>query len=119
MKCEELEVFKLSHEFVLEIYKLVKTFPPEERFRLVDQLIRAAYSIPSNICEGNSRNTTKDYLNFLFMSRGSANESKYFLMLAKDLSYIEQKEYLYLNDKIELIIKMLNALIKSLKRRTK
>ncbi len=115
MNYEELNVFKESHKFVLEIYKITETFPNEEKFRLVDQLIRASYSIPSNIAEGNSRNTTKDYINFLYNARGSANEIKYFLLLSKDLGYISIKRYLELKTKIEDIIKMLNGLINSLR----
>ena len=115
MNYEELNVFKESHKFVLEIYKITETFPNEEKFRLVDQLIRASYSIPSNIAEGNSRNTTKDYINFLYNARGSANEIKYFLLLSKDLGYISVKRYLELKTKIEDIIKMLNGLINSLR----
>jgi len=117
MKYEELEVYKKAHNFVLETYRVTKTFPKEERYRLIDQLIRAAYSIPSNIAEGNSRNTTKDYINFLYMARGSANEVKYFLLLSKDLEYINEETYSELKSKIEVIIKLLNGLINSLKRR--
>lgn len=90
MNYENLLVFKKAHNFVLNIYDVTKNFPNNEKFRLVDQLIRASYSIPSNIAEGNSRNTTKDYVNFLYMARGSANEIKYFLLLSKDLNYIEK-----------------------------
>ena len=110
----DLNVFKLSHQFVLDIYRITKSFPSDERFRLVDQLIRASYSIPSNIAEGSQKNTTKDYMNFLYISRGSANEIKYFLLLSKDLN---TAIYTELNDKITSIIKMLNALITSLKKR--
>jgi len=119
MNYEELEVYKKAHNFVLETYRVTKTFPKEERYRLIDQLIRAAYSIPSNIAEGNSRNTTKDYINFLYMARGSANEVKYFLLLSKDLKYINEETYSELRNKIEVIIKLLNGLINSLKRRMK
>jgi len=113
----ELNVFKLSHQFVLDIYQLTKSFPNEEKYRLVDQLIRASYSIPSNIAEGNQKNTTKDYMNFLYISRGSANEVKYFLLLSKDLNYIDPVTYQQLDEKITSIIKMLNALISSLKKK--
>lgn len=113
----ELNVFKLSHQFVLDIYQLTKYFPNEEKYRLVDQLIRASYSIPSNIAEGNQKNTTKDYMNFLYISRGSANEVKYFLLLSKDLNYIDLVKYQQLDEKITSIIKMLNALIGSLKKK--
>jgi four helix bundle protein len=117
MKFEDLKVYKDSHKFVLEIYDITKKFPNDERFRLVDQLIRASYSIPSNIAEGNSRNTTKDYINFLYIARGSANEIKYFLLLSKDLGYIDNDKYKELKNNIESIIKMLNGLINSLKGR--
>lgn len=115
MRYEDLEVFKKSHLLVIDIYKITDNFPNEERYRLSDQLIRASYSIPSNIAEGNSRSTTKDYINFLFIARGSANEIKYFLLLSRDLCYIENEIYKYLNNEIGTIIKMLSALIKSLR----
>ena len=115
MNYEGLNVFKESHKFVLEIYDITKSFPKDEKFRLIDQLIRASYSIPSNIAEGNSRNTTKDYINFLYMARGSASEVKYFLLLSNDLGYISSDKYEALKNKIENIAKMLNGLINSLK----
>ena len=115
MNYEGLNVFKKSHKFVLEIYDITKSFPKDEKFKLIDQLIRASYSIPSNIAEGNSRNTTKDYINFLYMARGSASEVKYFLLLSNDLGYISSDKYEALKNKIENIAKMLNGLINSLK----
>ncbi len=115
MNYEGLNVFKESHKFVLEIYDITKSFPKEEKFRLIDQLIRASYSIPSNIAEGSSRNTTKDYINFLYMARGSASEVKYFLLLSNDLNYISSDKYEALKNRIENIAKMLNGLINSLK----
>ena len=118
MNYEELDVYKKAHNFVLEIYKVTKAFPNEEKYRLTDQLIRAAYSIPSNIAEGNSRNTTRDYINFLYMARGSANEVRYFLLLSKDLNYINDETYAELNEKIIIIIKLLNGLINSLRGKT-
>ena len=115
MNYEGLNVFKKSHKFVLEIYDITKSFPKDEKFKLIDQLIRASYSIPSNIAEGNSRNTTKDYINFLYMARGSASEVKYFLLLSNDLGYISSDKYEALKNRIENIAKMLNGLINSLK----
>jgi len=111
----ELEVFKKSHGFVLEIYKLTDEFPKDERFRIVDQIIRASYSIPANIIEGQNRNTTKEYISFLHNARGSAYEVKYFLLLSKDLNFIDIEKYDKLNNNIVIIIKMLNSLIRSLK----
>ncbi len=112
---EKLTVFQKSHQLVLSIYKVIESYPSHEKYRLVDQMVRAAYSIPSNIVEGNSKNTTKDYLNFLYISRGSTHELKYFLLLSKDLSYLTQDVYERLSIECDTIAKMLNGLINSLK----
>ncbi len=114
---ERLEVFQRSHALVLDIYKTIDYFPSHEKFRLVDQIVRAAYSVSSNIVEGNSKNTTKDYLNFLYISRGSIHELKYFLLLSRDLNYINEKIYQKLLGQCETIAKMLNGSINSLKRK--
>ena len=63
---KELEVWQKAHSLVLEIYKLTAKFPNAERFRLTDQLCRAASSIPANIVEGQARQTTKEYVHFLY-----------------------------------------------------
>ncbi len=114
---EQLEVFQKSHALVLEIYNITDSFPSHEKFRIVDQMIRSAYSVPSNIVEGNSKNTTKEYLNFLYISRGSIHELKYFLLLSRDLSYISDRVYQKLLSECDAIGKMLNAMINSLKRK--
>lgn len=117
MNYEDLDVFKNSHKIVLKIYKITNKYPKEEKYRLIDQMIRSAYSIPSNIVEGNSRNTTKEYINYLYISRGSINELKYFLLLSKDLNYINIDEFSRLKENCVLIAKQLNGLINSLKRK--
>ena len=114
---EQLEVFQKSHTLVLEIYNITDSFPSHEKFRIVDQMIRSAYSVPSNIVEGNSKNTTKEYLNFLYISRGSIHELKYFLLLSRDLFYISDKVYQKLLSECDAAGKMLNAMINSLKRK--
>ncbi|MCF7916963.1 MAG: four helix bundle protein [Candidatus Omnitrophica bacterium] len=116
---KDLNVFKEAHQLVLNIYKIIDSFPKRENYRINDQIIRAAYSVPSNIAEGNSRNTTKDYLSFLYISRGSLNELQYFMLLSKDLGYINDKIYQEVNSSITNIAIKLNALIKSLKRKLK
>ncbi len=114
---EQLEVFQKSHALVLEIYNITDSFPSHEKFRIVDQMIRSAYSVPSNIVEGNSKKTTKEYLNFLYISRGSIHELKYFLLLSRDLSYISDKVYQKLLSECDAVGKMLNAMKNSLKRK--
>jgi len=112
---EELDVFKLSHEMTLQIYKLTKNFPAEERFSLVSQMRRAAYSVPMNLVEGANRLNTREYRQFVGIAKGSAGEIKYQLILARDLGYIKEKTYSELRLNYERISQMLTGLAKSLK----
>jgi len=111
----KLEAWREAHKFVLTIYRLTKKFPSEERFRLVDQLCRSASSIPANLVEGNGRSYKKEYLQFVHLSRGSLDETKYHLLLAKDLGYITEKEYVDLINNADQIGRMINGLIKYLR----
>ena len=110
-----MDVFKVSHDLVLETYKITNKFPEDEKYRIISQMIRAAYSIPSNLIEGNSRNTTKEYLNFLFIARASLQELKYFYLLSKDLKYITKDEYIKIKEQCNKVGMMLNKVISFLK----
>lgn len=94
------------------------SFPPEERFRLADQICRSAISVPANIVEGQSRQTTKEYLQFLHHARGSVEETRYHLLLARDLGYMGSDGYMELGAEYEQVSRMLNTLIQSLRKRT-
>jgi len=118
MHWSELEVWKKAHGLVLEVYKVTAMFPADERYGLTSQLRRAAASVPANIVEGNSRNTTKDYMHFLYQARGSLEEVRYFLLLSRDLGYLQDANRQQLEEQCEDISKMLNGLIASLKRKT-
>ena len=109
---KDLKVWQSSHQLTLEIYRVTASFPRTEVYGLVDQIKRASYSVPANIVEGQSRNTTKDYLHFLFNARGSLEETRYFLMLSKDLGFLDEKIYGNLEDKYSLVSRMLNKMIK-------
>lgn len=111
----QLEVWQKAHELTMEIYNTSKNFPKEEQYQLTDQLCRSASSIPANIAEGQARQTTNEYLQFLYMTRGSVAEAKYHLLLAKDLSYLDEVEYQSLTEDYDSVGKMLNGLINSLK----
>ncbi len=111
---EDLDVFKLSHEMVLQVYQLTQSFPDHERFGLSSQMRRAACSIPSNLAEGAGRLNRKEYRHFVGISRGSAAELRYQLLLAKDLGYLDSKEYVLVKTAYDRIAQMLNALAKSL-----
>jgi four helix bundle protein len=111
----DLEVWNLAHELVLEIYKVTKNFPIDERFGLTYQLRKASSSIPANIAEGNGRQGTREYIQFLYISKASLNEAKYFVLLSRDLDYLKGNKYFELKEKLDRIEKMLMGLIKSLK----
>ncbi len=92
-------------------YELTNRFPPQEMYGLTSQMRRAAVSIPSNIAEGAGRNTSKDTIQFLYISRGSIYELETQLYLSLDLGYISEDE---LNDGIEQLTetrKRLNGFI--------
>jgi len=113
-KVEELDVFKLSHSLTLEIYGITKSFPDEEKFGLISQMRKAAYSIPMNLMEGGHRLSSKEYRQFVGIAKGSAGEMKYQLLLVKDLNYISEEHYSYLTPKYERVSQMLTKLAKSL-----
>jgi four helix bundle protein len=111
----ELKVWQEAHNLTLKIYELTRDFPQEEKFRLINQLCSSSASIPANIAEGTGRKTLKEYVQFLYNARGSLEETKYHLILAKDLGYIPIEEYEILQSRYNETGKMLNGLITSLK----
>ena len=115
----ELTIWRESHKLVLEIYKIISKFPKDELFGLISQIKRAAVSIPTNIVEGHSKSSGKDFLRFLFISRGSLEELKYLLLLSKDLGYITNQEYEELNERLSILSLKLNNFIKHLQKTNK
>jgi four helix bundle protein len=111
---EDLDLFKLCHELTLKVYELVNKFPTDERFGLVVQMQRSAYSIPMNLMEGSHRLSKKEYRQFVGIAKGSAGEMKYQLLLAKDLGYMTGTEYLELRQDYERVSQMLTRLAESL-----
>jgi len=115
-KVEDLDVFKLSHSLTLEVFKITKTFPEEEKFGLISQMRRAAYSIPMNLMEGAHRLGSKEYRQFVGIAKGSAGEIKYQLLLVRDLGYISEDKYSTFLPEYERVSQMLTKLAKSLER---
>ncbi|RMF67212.1 MAG: four helix bundle protein [Cyanobacteria bacterium J069] len=111
----DLKAWQVAHELVLKTYSLTQDFPSGERFRLTDQLCRTAASIPTNIAEGKGRSSTKEYLHFLSIARGSVEEVSYLLLLARDLSYLPESTYVEMSTRYSEVGRMLNGLIRSLK----
>jgi len=114
---KDLIVWQKSHELVLEIYKITKGFPVEEKFGLVSQMKRAVVSVTANIVEGFKRRGIKDKVNFYNMSQSSLNELEYYVILVKDLRYTNHLDKI--NLLIEEVSKMLNGLISSINRSPK
>ena len=108
----DLIVWQKAHNFVLETYKAARGFPVEERFALCSQFQRAAISIPANIAEGYKKLSKADKLRFLNISQGSLEECRYYIILSRDLSYINIKTYNELIGSLEEISKLLNSYIK-------
>jgi len=115
---KELPVWKLSHQIVLDVYKLTVKFPPKENFGLTAQIRRSASSVPANIVEGIYRQSARELTKFLYNARGSCGETIYHLILAKDLGYITENECKIITAKCDEVLKQLNAWIKTNKKST-
>jgi four helix bundle protein len=103
-------------DLVERIYSFTKDFPKSEMFGLTSQMRRAAVSIPSNIAEGNGRQHSKEYVNFLYTSLGSLLELMTQIELAKRLEYITEEQNCFLAGKCTTINKMLRSLVKAIKK---
>ena len=108
---KDLKVWGKGHQFTLQVYETTKAFPKEEVYSLTNQLRRAASSIPANIAEGCGKNSQAEFAHFLNISLGSANEAEYFLILSKDLKYLNENIFDTLVKIINEIKAMLIALI--------
>ncbi len=111
---QDLDVWQVSMEFVSDIYKATECFPNSERFGLVQQISRAAVSIPSNIAEGSARKNLREFIQFLYYSLGSSAELETQLELSRNLGYL--KNSMDLNVKLKRIGSMIINLIKALKK---
>lgn len=105
---QDLDVWTRAHDLTLDVYKLTKKFPKDEKYRLGDQLRRSASSIPANIAEGKGCSSQKEFIRFLDMARGSLEETKYHLILVHDLSYLDDEKFHEIRDNLNVVGKMLN-----------
>ena len=108
-------VWQKSISLVTKIYKATSTFPRKEMFGLTSQIRRSSVSIPSNIAEGSGRESTKDFLRFLYISMGSIFEMQTQLEIAKNIIYIKEEEFNNLYEDSREIERMLVSFIKKLK----
>ena len=111
----DLIVWKNGHNLVLQIYKLTKKFPKEEKYGLSDQIRRAAVSITSNIAEGFGRMKYNDKAHFYTMALGSIYEVQNQILISKDIGYVTKEECNLLMINSTNISKMCSGLIKKTK----
>lgn len=108
---KDLKVWEKAHYFTLKIYEITKSFPKEKLYSLTNQIRRASSSIPANIAEGCEKSSQNDFANYLNITLGSSNEAEYFLILSKDLGYLNQKNFDVLFQIINEVKGMLISLI--------
>ncbi len=89
----KLLVWQRAHGLVLSVYKITERFPKNELFALTSQLKRAVVSIPANIAEGQGAGTKPQFVRYCDIAKGSLSEVEYYLILARDLGYINSEEY--------------------------
>jgi four helix bundle protein len=116
---EEMPVWQKAMELAENIHQLTEKLPQKEDYGLTSRLRRSALSVPGNIAEGFGRNHTKDKLNFYYDSRGSLTETKSHLIYGHTVGYFDDVEFINSLELIDGIWKDLNALVHSMKRRTK
>ena len=100
---KKYDIWQLSHELTLEVYKITSIFSKEELFGITSQLRRATSSIPTNISEGCGRNSDKEFNQLLNIALCSALETEYLFILSKDLNYLNQEQFQDLELKINNI----------------
>ena len=110
----ELTVWQKSMNMVRNIYSATYTFPKEEMYGLTSQIRRTAVSVPSNIAEGYGRNTTKDFINFLYFARGSLFELQTQLEISVDLNFLSVEKGNSLIEETTEIAKMLHSMLNKL-----
>jgi four helix bundle protein len=110
-----LEVWQESIKFVTEIYSITRSFPTDEIYGLVSQINRCAVSIPSNLAEGSSRSSGKEYSRFIEIALGSSFELETQLEISKNLNFIHADLFKNVLERLTIIQKRLNALKSSIR----
>ncbi len=113
---EELEVWKVSMALCSEIYKLTNSELFSKDFGLKDQIRRSAVSVPSNISEGYERDSKRQFLYFLVIAKGSCGELRTQLMIARNLNYLDENEFMKIHEQCLSTSKQLSGFISYLKK---
>ena len=113
-----LEAWKKSVDFVVEIYRATDGFPKEEKYGLTSQVRRASVSIPANIAEGAGRKSDKEFIHFLSNAQGSASEVETELLIANRLGFLPDFKYNALCGSLDEIGRLITGLSNYLKRKS-
>lgn len=112
---KKLKVWQKGHNLTLALYRATARFPKEEMYGLTSQIRRSATSVPANIAEGRGRDTPNDLARFLQIALGSASELEYHLLLAHDLGFLNEAEYVRFSGGATEVKRMLASLIRKLR----
>ncbi len=115
-KFKELKIWQKGIDLTVDIYKLTKKLPSDERFGLTSQMTRSAVSIPCNIAEGAGRNSDKEFDHFLSISNGSTNEIETQLIICERIGLLNSNDTKNCYSQIEEIQKMINSFKSALKK---
>lgn len=111
---KDLIVWQKSIALVSKVYSLTKRFPSDEKFGLISQLTRASISVPANIAEGWGRESRKNYIQFLRVSRGSLFELETLLIISKNEGFITSEAFQDISLNTDELTRMLGSMIKKL-----
>lgn len=106
---QDVIAWQKAHQFVLMTYEITNSFPNFERFGLCSQFQRAAVSIAANIAEGYKKKGSSDKLRFFNIAQGSLEECRYYLILSRDLQYIDIEKFNELTERVEETSRLLNG----------
>lgn len=110
-----LKVWEKAHALTLDVYRNTRGFPVDERYGLTSQLRRSSASVPANLAEGCARGGDIDFARFVNIAAGSASETDYHLLLARDLNYFTPQKYEPLFEQVSEVKRMLNAFERKLR----
>ena len=109
----KIRAWQSADDLTVQVYEATRGFPKEELYGLTNQMRRAAYSVPANICEGSARESKKDYLHFLYIARASLAETQYFVHLSRRLGYLGDSEHEALMAQAKSTFECLHGLVKA------
>src|SRR6266705_2249341 len=109
---ENLDLYRLSRQFAVDLYRETSKFPSEERFGLTSQIRRAAVSIPANIAEGASRRSKREFSRFLLNTRGPVTELRVLLDIAHEIGSLSDRDFQTCDGRLDRIFAMTSGLIR-------